>query len=318
MLDYKTALALLTHRSGSSSGSSIQSDWSVNDETDPAYVKNRTHWVENGETTITWDGETDGRTIVDPSGAGSNLWCKVADDTPVIGSFSTGTMEMASGSATEYSEEAVSANDNLYALCGGAIIVAYADGVSFSGLTLPQKGVYFTKNSGDYVSGWMFGETIYHPLPPELGGMPTLAEDGSDGGKFVKANAAGDGYELTDGYDVVAYENRVDIVVSGAPLDTPTLLKATSYADVKKKILAGDLPVALYRRDYPARDESTGEYLEDEFSENIIQKSNSAVYDKNENVIRFVFQSLSYFGGSAKDLPDHVLVYRPDGTVKYS
>ena len=181
---------------------SVQSDLSVNDETDPAYVKNRTHWVENGETTITWDGETDGRTIVDPSGAGSNLWCKVADDTPVIGSFSTGTMEMASGSATEYSEEAVSANDNLYALCGGAIIVAYADGVSFSGLTLPQKGVYFTKNSGDYVSGWMFGETIYHPLPPELGGMPTLAEDGSDAGKVVRVNSAGTGFELVNLADI--------------------------------------------------------------------------------------------------------------------
>lgn len=33
-------------------------------------------------------------------------------------------------------------------------------------------------------------------LDPKLGGMPTLASDGSDAGKFVKANAAGDGYEL--------------------------------------------------------------------------------------------------------------------------
>ena len=64
MLDYKTALALLTHRSGSSSGSSIQSDWSANDETDPAYVKNRTHYSEaayieefNGEVQIpSYDG----------------------------------------------------------------------------------------------------------------------------------------------------------------------------------------------------------------------------------------------------------------------
>ena len=33
-------------------------------------------------------------------------------------------------------------------------------------------------------------------LDPKLGGMPTLASDGSDAGKFIKANAAGDGYEL--------------------------------------------------------------------------------------------------------------------------
>ena len=38
-------------------------------------------------------------------------------------------------------------------------------------------------------------ETI-HPISPELGGMPTLASDGSDAGKFIKANEDGTGYEL--------------------------------------------------------------------------------------------------------------------------
>lgn len=31
---------------GGSGGASVQSDWSVNDENDPAYVQNRTHWVD--------------------------------------------------------------------------------------------------------------------------------------------------------------------------------------------------------------------------------------------------------------------------------
>ena len=45
------------------------------------------------------------------------------------------------------------------------------------------------------VSVSIYSETV-KTLDPKLGGMPTLASDGSDAGKFVKVNAAGDGYEL--------------------------------------------------------------------------------------------------------------------------
>ena len=46
-------------------GAAVQPDWSVNDESDPAYVKNRTHWVELSFEPIVWDGSTDGRDFVD-------------------------------------------------------------------------------------------------------------------------------------------------------------------------------------------------------------------------------------------------------------
>lgn len=47
-------------------------DWSVNDETDPAYVKNRTHWVEDGvieiipEQTFTVDSDMGGAFLTEP------------------------------------------------------------------------------------------------------------------------------------------------------------------------------------------------------------------------------------------------------------
>lgn len=49
----------------SSGGASVQSDWNVNDESDPTYVKNRTHWVERPYEPIVWDGSTEGRDSID-------------------------------------------------------------------------------------------------------------------------------------------------------------------------------------------------------------------------------------------------------------
>ena len=35
-------------------------DWAINDPTDSAYIKNRTHYVEREEINITWDGNPEG------------------------------------------------------------------------------------------------------------------------------------------------------------------------------------------------------------------------------------------------------------------
>lgn len=50
---------------GAGGGASVQADWSVNDENDPAYVQNRTHWVERAFAPIVWDGSTEGRDSID-------------------------------------------------------------------------------------------------------------------------------------------------------------------------------------------------------------------------------------------------------------
>lgn len=56
-----------------------QSDWSVNDESDPAFVKNRTHWLERPYEPIVWDGSTEGRDSVDLSGLGIGVVYKISD-----------------------------------------------------------------------------------------------------------------------------------------------------------------------------------------------------------------------------------------------
>lgn len=68
---------------GGAGGSSVQSDWNVNDEADPAYVKNRTHWMERPFEPIVWDGSTEGRDSIDVSAisgypAGSLVFHKVS------------------------------------------------------------------------------------------------------------------------------------------------------------------------------------------------------------------------------------------------
>lgn len=69
---------------GGSGGAAVQSDLSVNDESDPAYVKNRTHWLERPYEPIVWDGSTEGRDSVDVSlafgyPAGSVVAYKISD-----------------------------------------------------------------------------------------------------------------------------------------------------------------------------------------------------------------------------------------------
>lgn len=298
MLDYKTALALLTHRSGSSSGSSIQSDWSVNDETDPAYVKGRTHYIEVGVEEILPLQE------IENTGAEKYSIPYISED------VHDRTLVTVLYNGVEYDMYAgYSQGLEMYLITGLDVpceINTY-DGASYL--------VPFVQPTVDTItiSVYRKNETV-HPLDPKFGGMPTLAEDGSDGGKFVKANAAGDGYELTDGYDVIVYENRPSFSASSGGTDCPPLIKAADFDTVKAKLLAGDLPVALYRRDYYKQDD-TGEYLSTA-SYNVIQNSQAAYYDVEEDYIVFDFpspESISYIA-----TPSGRLILRPNGTVDYS
>lgn len=90
-------------------------------------------------------------------------------------------------------------------------------------------GVYLRSKTVKRVKLYQPGETI-HPISEDLipdtiartsdipEGMPTLAEDGSDAGKTVKANAEGTGYELVSesgGFDFVSI-NEDDLLSSEA------------------------------------------------------------------------------------------------------
>ena len=65
----------------------VQPDWNQNDESQPDYVRNRTHWRERPYEPIVWDGSTEGRDSVDlssPQGLpeGSIVLHKIAEYIP--------------------------------------------------------------------------------------------------------------------------------------------------------------------------------------------------------------------------------------------
>ena len=57
----------------------VQGDWNQNDESQPDYVKNRTHWVETFEP-VEWDGSTEGRDSFDASAMGLGVFYKISDE----------------------------------------------------------------------------------------------------------------------------------------------------------------------------------------------------------------------------------------------
>ena len=159
-------------------------------------------WSEGAK--LSWDGD-----ISNPNYDAEKNMCKVSDvpmtKEELVGAKITVRSSDRDGNPiyTTGTIEAGDVSEN-----GGAIVIAKnltseigetCKATAASVLTETMglaPGVYFSHSNGFYsVTVALDVETI-HPIDPKLGGMPTLASDGSDAGKFVKVNAAGDGYEL--------------------------------------------------------------------------------------------------------------------------
>ena len=91
----------------------VQPDLNQNDETAPAFVKNRTHWTEDTPPTIVWDGSTDGRDSIDGTAMGMGVFYKVSDLVP--------------------SEEQMSAATGVHELTDGDVIVSHNFDLTLSG-----------------------------------------------------------------------------------------------------------------------------------------------------------------------------------------
>lgn len=63
-------------------GESVQADWNQNDPNAPEYVKNRTHYYIPEQVLITWDGDTNNRSVfsLDAFGFADAVLCKVSDN----------------------------------------------------------------------------------------------------------------------------------------------------------------------------------------------------------------------------------------------
>lgn len=182
-----------------------QPDWNAA-EGAPGHVLNRTHWVEEVDNSVEADV-----TFISDGGFGNAMTDNVVSDFPFI-------PEAGKTYTIEYdgvSYECPAVLVDISVVLGNH---AYSEAVqsTYSGydgsvdcpfaIEYYYNGVLQTDFVKVFASGSENGSTktikfvniteIPHPLPPSLGGMPTLAEDGSDAGKVVKANAEGTGYEL--------------------------------------------------------------------------------------------------------------------------
>lgn len=211
-MDNATMLALMRRMGGGGgSGSSVQSDWSQNDETAKDYVKNRTHWVEDGGIAFTDANETQTFTITtDDAG-----YAEIEDASKLLFADNKDYAlylndEFYSGKSVDYTGHingryppVDAQHDAIYDGCYVEFVKPDGDsGVCILSMRSAGYSIYhefhnFPANSEITIEIGEGGSVkVYHPLAPELGGMPALASDGSDAGKFVKANEDGTGYEL--------------------------------------------------------------------------------------------------------------------------
>ena len=192
----------------------VQSDLAVNDESDPAYVKNRTHWV--GEVVIN-------NADFENSDKLNGQWVKVSADAIPKNVFPDVVVEAygASMRIGDYPDQYEVKDD--YALTE-MILSVYSENADVNGDVFAETGVYVAH---PYFAEFTCKWPTYHPLPPSLGGMPTLAEDGSDANKTVIVNDDGTGYEVAtvqhvgkdvsgqtftvDGSDVVACMDHPEV-----------------------------------------------------------------------------------------------------------
>ena len=181
----------------------VQPDWNAA-EGEPGHVLNRTHWVEEG-TVIVLPEATDH--CAESSGAypstgdiGNPSEPIVAGETYIV-TVNGVTVE------TTFSENRIYSGCFMSDKNINGTTIGY-DPDCANGLSNTECFVTYVDVAGDYTVKIEKRATVAHPLPPSLGGMPTLAEDGSDAGKTVKANAEGTGYELVaesggSGFDAV-------------------------------------------------------------------------------------------------------------------
>lgn len=79
--DGEKTFDVMDGKNGTGGGASVQADWAVNDESDPAFVKNRTHY-EYQAFDICWDGDKTGKFALDMSMLGYSqgmYFVKVSD-----------------------------------------------------------------------------------------------------------------------------------------------------------------------------------------------------------------------------------------------
>ena len=192
-----------------------QPDWNA-PEGEPGHVLNRTHWVE--EVVVTNENVDTTAPSIYRDRVTAYL---VSDEVPPT--FAEKYKDVGSVDQIEVTEDVFKweydefgewynadwkfewGNEEHTVACAVQdqlqVFIVFEDNANlYDQVTFPHKGIYMPTNDNEdiYPScvSYRISWSIPHPLSPELGGMPTLAEDGSDAGKFVMVNSSGTGYVL--------------------------------------------------------------------------------------------------------------------------
>lgn len=143
----------------------VQADLSQNDPTQPDYVKNRTHYEENNQTVIEWDGNTEGRDSFELGDTGATFY-KVSDLVPQEDTVVGGTLAFSSGESMPVGADAIVAGEGGYMVFEPAIVMKRTN-ATIAGVSIeaPSTGIYFVSyGASEYTSSLTYGSTVVHPL----------------------------------------------------------------------------------------------------------------------------------------------------------
>ena len=126
-------------------------DWNINDENDPAYIKNRTHYEKSG---IFWDGNTEGLIQSKMFSRLDDYFYKIADYTPTPEELIGHTVKFYDGSEMEgiideQTSISMFENNNYIVYIGPYAVMAVAT-VADEDFGAPSPGLYFYYISDDY------------------------------------------------------------------------------------------------------------------------------------------------------------------------
>lgn len=187
---------------GGGGGASVQSDWNENNPESPAYVQNRTHWLERPYEPILWDGSTEGRDTVDASilygyPAGTLIAYKISDKVMTYEDYSMSHVDavslqykektrcdigqpfdIVSGAiwAAEYKDNIYSEADDSWNTYVSGMLASFAisgDFTSMFGITIPSTGTYVLQTDpNQFAESLNVNADTWHTL--EKGYLPAI------------------------------------------------------------------------------------------------------------------------------------------------
>lgn len=173
----------------------VQVDLSQNDPTQPDYVKHRTHYEENNQTVIEWDGNTEGRDCVSPTD-GLTL-CKVSDTLIEPEELVGRTIHLSDGRTYEITSDHIIIEDDLYCIIDfdtNSVYLYAIQALEASGVVFPSTGMYALYSDGmPHFSKVEYGNHVIHQLDEKF--IPDSIARKDDVNVFLITLTMGDNVE---------------------------------------------------------------------------------------------------------------------------